>query len=146
MRSPLEPTINPFSPKPTEIVETSWGVSIYDMASIHSIWRTSLVAELEKLEHINNLPVPVWHVFYRSRSHSCSPCSMLSDVAYSNSFLVCPRIVSLSWVHTAPPVINSIASKCRRNSHASFTRQWAPHPFGDLGIPDFNDHKIHDFQ
>lgn len=46
--SSLEATTSPLSPGPGKILKTSRDV--YDMASVHSIWRTFLVAGLKRSE------------------------------------------------------------------------------------------------
>jgi hypothetical protein len=79
-----------------------------------------LPQRLEKLEDkILSVPVPVWHVFYRSRSHHilavrsrarCFP-TRLTQVAFF--FSVYPRLVlsdRLGFIQYHPPVINAIAS------------------------------------
>lgn len=79
-------------------------VSIYDMAGVHSIWRTFLVAELKRSEDEQHPSVFVWDVFHRSQflqfmhdtfQHGSPLYSLFS-------FRRCP---DLGHNITAPPVI-----------------------------------------
>ena len=132
--APLEPGVNtPFPPKPTKILKTSWAVSIHDMASIYSIWCASLAADLEKSE--DKIPLCLYGTCFIDHDHiSSSP--RRSDAAHPTDFFF--RFILalsdwLSWVHTAPPVINVIAS------NAAVTHNQASHRSGHgSGSPAFS--------
>ena len=111
------------------------------MASIHSICCAALATEAGEIGRQKPLCLCVARVlsititFWQSDAfRRCSP-----------KWLFFRFILALSWIHTAPPVINAIAS------NAAVTHKQASHASGlyrfgqGLGSPTFNNHKFMTF-